>query len=41
MAVGDRMSTINKNAQLPHLKAELKIVMAESGEIMEIPESAF
>ena len=26
---------------LPHLKAELKIVMAESGEIMEIPESAF
>ncbi|NQW06137.1 MAG: acyl-CoA dehydrogenase [SAR202 cluster bacterium] len=26
---------------LPHLKAELKIVMGESGEIMEIPESAF
>ena len=26
---------------LPHIKAELKIVLGETGEIMEIPESAF
>jgi len=26
---------------LPHIKAELKIVLSETGELMEIPESAF
>ena len=26
---------------LPHIKAELKIVLSESGDLMEIPESAF
>jgi hypothetical protein len=26
---------------LPHIKAELKIVLSETGDLMEIPESAF